>query len=133
MIVNAYEAEVISQKTSLSLDDLRGMIDILVITRGKHGSTIYTNGNATEVEAFPAVNNDPTGGGDAFRAGFVTGLLHGWSLDLAAQVGSLCASYCIENVGTQSHRFTVGEFIGRFRTEYDDEGALDVLLSLAKS
>ncbi|PJF21968.1 MAG: carbohydrate kinase family protein [Phototrophicales bacterium] len=133
MIVNAYEAEVISQKTGLSLDDLRDMIDILVITRGKHGSTIYTNGHVTDVKAFPAVNNDPTGGGDAFRAGFVTGLLHNWSLELAAQVGSLCASYCIEQIGTQSHKFTIGEFIGRFRTEYDDNGALDVLLSLAKS
>lgn len=133
MIVNGYEAEVISQKTGKSLDQLRAELAILVITHGKKGSTVYDNRNGdmkvTEVAAFPAVNRDPTGGGDAFRAGFVYGLMNDIPLDVAAQIGSLCASYAIENIGTQAHHFTPRAFVERFRTEYDDEGLLDNLIN----
>ncbi|MBZ0291905.1 MAG: carbohydrate kinase family protein [Anaerolineae bacterium] len=134
MIVNAYEAEIICSKTGKTMDDLRREIDILVITRGKEGSTIYLNGDVIKIGAFP-VNGikDPTGAGDAFRGGFLRGLAAGWDLDLCAQVGSLCASYVLEHVGTQNHRFTTNQFVERFRSYYDDEGQLDVLLETAAS
>ena len=128
MIVNAYEAEVICKKTGQTLDDLRRQIEVLVITQGKRGSHIYLHGERTEVPAFPAETiKDPTGGGDAFRAGFIRGIAVNWPLTLAAQVGSLCATYALEQVGTQSHHFTVPQFIERFRSEYADDGLLDRL------
>ncbi len=129
MIVNAYEAEIICNKTSQTLDDLRRVIDILVITQGKDGCTIYLNGEKSKINAFP-VNEikDPTGAGDAFRGGFLRGIAAGWPLELCAQTGSLCASYVLEQVGTQNHHFTIPEFIARFRTEYDDKGLLEALL-----
>ncbi|MFW5748734.1 MAG: PfkB family carbohydrate kinase, partial [Chloroflexota bacterium] len=71
---------------------------------------------------------DPTGGGDAYRAGFIYGLVNDLPLDVAAQLGSLCATYAIEHIGTQSHRYTTGEFVTRYRTVYDDMGILDPLL-----
>jgi adenosine kinase len=130
MVVNGYEAEVICKKTEMSMEDLRRAIDILVITRGKHGSTIYTNGDVTEISAFPLAHvKDPTGGGDAFRAGLIRGLAAELPLELCAQMGSLCAAYALEHVGTQNHRFTVSEFVSRFRTHFDDKGKLDQLLN----
>ncbi len=129
MVVNGYESEVIFEKTGLTLADLRKEIEILIITRGKQGSHIYTNGDVIEIPAFPArMIKDPTGGGDAYRAGFLCGLAHGIPLDVAGMMGSLSATYVLENVGTQSHKFTIEEFISRYRLHFDDNGVLDRLL-----
>jgi len=130
MVVNAYEASVISEKTGLSLDDLRETIDILIITKGEDGSKIYTNGDILEVEAFaPTEIKDPTGAGDAYRAGLLAGIIKGLPLSLSAQVGALCATYALEFVGTQNHNFTVEDFVTRFRENANDGGQLDILLS----
>ncbi len=134
MIVNAYEVEMICKKTGQTPEELRRKLDILVVTHGKDGCRIYTNGDAVSVPAFPAhVIKDPTGGGDAFRAGFIRGIAAGWPLVQAAQIGSLCATYVLEHVGPQSHRFTVLEFIERYRSVYDDAGLLDSLLHPAQA
>jgi adenosine kinase len=132
LIVNAYEAEVMCKKTGQTLDDLRRNFEILVITRGARGAQIYHRGDLTEVSAFPVEEiKDPTGAGDAFRAGFLRGLAAGWPLQLCAQIGSLCASYVLEHVGTQNHTFTLPEFVARFRQHADDDGLLDALLEPA--
>jgi adenosine kinase len=129
MVVNAYEAEMICNKTGLTLDDLRREINILVITQGKNGSHIYADGERIEVPIVPVeAIKDPTGVGDAYRAGLLCGLAHGWSLKLAGEVGALCAAYVLEQVGTQSHRFTIPEFVARFRQHFDDQGQLAHLL-----
>ncbi len=134
LVVNAYESEIICKKTEQTLDDLRQKIEILVITQGKRGAHVYHKGELTEVGAFPAKEiKDPTGGGDAFRAGLVRGIAAGWPLKLAAQVGSLCATYALERVGTQNHHFSVADFIQRFRTVLDDEGHLDSLLAAVQA
>lgn len=131
MIVNAYEAEIIMKKSGLTLDDLRSMIDILVITQGKNGSHIYQGAQMLDVPVFPVPDEcikDPTGVGDAYRAGFIRGLISGWDLELCGVVGSLCAAYVLEQIGTQSHQFTPADFVERFRSEYDDRGVLDGLI-----
>jgi adenosine kinase len=130
MIVNAYEAEIIGSKTGQSIDDMRKQIEILVITQGPRGSHIYIGDERIEVESFPTDKIvDPTGAGDAYRAGLLRGLTAGVSLDIAGQMGALCATYVLEQVGTQNHRFTVPEFIARFRTHFDDRGELDKLMT----
>jgi adenosine kinase len=134
MIINQYESNMVMQKTGLSLSDLREMIDLLVITHGADGSEIYTNGDIIQVDAFPPESIvDPTGAGDAYRAGFITGLSKGLPLDLCGAMGALCATYVLEHIGTQRHSFTVSEFIARFRTHYDDEGQLDMLRGAARA
>jgi adenosine kinase len=129
MVVNAYEAEMICSKTGQTLDDLRKAIEILVITQGKRGSHIYTNGDRVDVPAFPTNQIvDPTGAGDAYRAGLLRGIVAGWPFHLSALVGALCATYVLEQNGTQNHFFSIPEFIARFRAEFNDDGLLDTLL-----
>lgn len=130
LVVNAYEAEVILKKTGLEMHELRAQVDVLIITQGKKGADIYEGNRLTHVGVFDTDTiKDPTGVGDAFRAGLLRGVAAGWSWELSAQVGSLCAAYALEHVGTQSHHFTVSEFIARFRTQYQDNGQLDQMLS----
>lgn len=130
MIVNAYEAEIICQKTHKSIDDIRQIVELLVITQGARGSHIYTHTEQVEVPVFPTEKiKDPTGVGDAFRAGLIYGLVKGWPLLLAGEVGSLCATYVLEQVGTQNHQIDPVEFVRRFRTHFDDKGLLDEMLS----
>ncbi|MBI5666551.1 MAG: carbohydrate kinase family protein [Chloroflexi bacterium] len=132
LVVNAYEAEIICKKTGQTLDDLRRTIEILVITQGARGSHIYHNGDLIEVPAFPTDHiKDPTGVGDAFRAGLVRGLVAGWPMKLAGLVGALCATYVLEQVGTQNHSYSLPDFVQRFRAHFDDEGRLDSLLEPA--
>lgn len=131
LVCNAYEAQVIGKKTGMSLDDIRQTVEILVITNGKHGSTMYHGDEIIEAPVFPEVEiNDPTGVGDAFRAGLLRGILGGWSMRTCMLSGALCATYALEQVGTQSHHFTPEAFVERFRTSFDDAGALDDLIAL---
>jgi adenosine kinase len=129
MVVNAYEAELITSKTGLSLDDLRDSVEILGITHGGSGSHIYQNGDLIEVPVFPIDEiKDPTGAGDAYRAGLLRGMAAGFPLKLAGEMGALVAAYVLEQTGTQNHHFTIHEFVNRFRTHFSDNGLLDKLL-----
>ncbi len=129
VVVNVYEASVIYEKTGLSLADLRDQAEIVVITESEKGSKIYQADDAIAVEAFPPTGiADPTGAGDAYRAGFILGLAKGLPLKLCAQIGALSATYALEVVGTQNHNFTLTAFVERFRRLVDDRGLLDCLL-----
>lgn len=130
VVVNIYEASVIYEKTGYSLADLREQAEIVVITESENGSTIYRGADRIEVEAFPPCSiADPTGAGDAYRAGFILGLSKRLPLKLCAQVGALSATYALEVVGTQNHSFALADFVARFRSLADDRGRLDCLLA----
>jgi len=117
MVVNQYESSVICEKAGMTLDELRTAVNLLVITHGEHGSHIYTNGEIIEVSAFaPTEIKDPTGAGDAFRAGFFAGLARDLPLEIAGEIGALCATYALEYVGPQGHRYTLKEFIARYES-----------------
>ena len=129
IVVNIYEASVIYEKTGLALEDLRELVDIVVITASEKGSKLYRNGETIEVAAFaPGQIADPTGAGDAYRAGLILGMSKDFPLKLSAQIGALSATYALEVVGTQNHTFTIAEFVARFRRLADDSGLLDCLL-----
>ena len=129
LVVNIYEASVVYEKTGMSLDDLRARVEVLVITASEHGSTIYARDETIEVRAIaPKHIADPTGAGDAYRAGFLLGLSKDMPLKLAAEIGALSATYALECVGTQNHNFSPAEFVARFRSGADDRGLLDQLL-----
>jgi adenosine kinase len=101
----------------------------MVVTRGERGATIYTNGEEVNVPVVPPLEIlDPTGVGDAFRGGFVRGVSLGLEWLICGQMGALAAAYCLEQRGTQNHRYTRQEFVNRFRQHFDDQGALDTLL-----
>jgi adenosine kinase len=131
LIVNEYEWGLLTNKTGLSILEALKHVKVLIRTLGKKGAEIHADGTSYFIPVFPVADEDiadPTGVGDAFRAGILCGMVHGWSWDVTGRVASLCAAYALEKVGTQSHRFTAQAFVNRYRTEFDDNGALDSLL-----
>jgi len=129
LFCNDYEFGLISKKTGWSLDQILSHVKVLVITRGKDGADLYSDGNAVHIPTVPEEEVvDPTGVGDAFRGGFLAGYSHGFDWKLCGEIGSLSAVYCLEQRGTQNHSYTRENFVQRFRNHFDDGGKLDVLL-----
>ncbi|HYN88993.1 MAG TPA: carbohydrate kinase family protein [Ardenticatenaceae bacterium] len=116
LVVNDYELGLIEKKTGLSSWELRALVPTLVVTRGEHGSIIVSDGTVYEIPvAPPSEIADPTGVGDAYRAGFIKGYLHDADWETCGRLGALAATYCLEQVGTQNHTFTPDQFLARFR------------------
>ncbi len=128
LIVNQYEWGMIVNKTGMTREDVLQHVKVLVITHGKRGAEIYTDGQHYDIPLFPVPDHeiaDPTGVGDTFRAGILKGMAAGWNWNVTGQVAALCSAYVLENVGTQEHHYTTDEFVTRFRTAFDDGGVLD--------
>ena len=129
LFCNDYEFDLISKKTGRDLKETLKHVQVLVITRGKEGANLYTDGQEHFIPTVPEREIvDPTGVGDAFRAGFLAAYGRGWDWTLCGEVGSLAAVYCLEARGPQSHKFTRAEFVRRFRRHFEDGGRLDELL-----
>lgn len=120
VLVNDYEFAVFREKTGLSERDLLELARIWVVTLGERGSRILVQGGSRiEVPAAPVREvKDPTGAGDAYRAGFVAGLLRGLDLATCGRMGSVSAVHAVERYGTQAHHFTREEFAQRYRESY---------------
>ena len=130
LFCNDYEFGLISKKTGWSLDQVLDHVNNLVITRGKDGADLYSGTDAVHIPTVPEDEIvDPTGVGDAFRGGFLTGYSRGFDWKLCGEIGSLAAVYCLEQRGPQSHNYSRTEFVTRFRRHFDDRGKLDELLS----
>ena len=126
LICNEYEWEMIAKKTGLVREDVVRQGKTLLVTHGSDGSHIYSGGEHVTVPVFPVTTiADPTGVGDAYRAGLMKGLACGFGWELCGQIGSLAAAYALEHIGPQSHSYTLPDFVARFRTVFDDQGALD--------
>ena len=111
LISNDYELELIMSKTGLGTEGLLERTKAIVTTLGEKGSHICTPECEIDIPAIkPAKVLDPTGAGDAYRAGFIKGLIHGKDIELCAIMGSVCASFAIESYGTQDYSFTPREF-----------------------
>src|SRR6266540_3125182 len=129
LFCNDYEFGLISKKTGWSLDQILEHVRTLVITRGKDGADLYSGTHAVHIPTVPEDEIvDPTGVGDAFRAGFLAGYSRGFDWKLCGEIGSLAAVYCLEQRGPQSHAYTREVFVNRFRRHFDDNGKLDKLL-----
>lgn len=116
LFCNDYEFGLISEKTDLGLDAILAKVKFLVITRGEHGADLYQAHHTYHVPAIqPERMADPTGVGDAFRGGFLTGYAHGLDLERCGQMGALAATYCMEEEGTQGHHFDPPAFKARFQ------------------
>jgi adenosine kinase len=119
VICNDYELELIRQKTTLGEQEILREAEILVVTRGEHGCTILTSAERFEVPAVaPHQIVDPTGVGDAFRAGFVKGLALEADLETCGRLGSVAATYALEHLGGTNHAFSWDEFVGRYEESF---------------
>jgi len=129
LIVNDYEAGLVENKLQKKLDDI---IDATIITRGERGCSIHLNNEQINIPAVKISKLvDPTGAGDAFRGGLLSGLskinprledLSIEELKIACQMGAVCGGYAVEHEGTQNHKFTIEEFKARYQKNY---GKLD--------
>ena len=129
---NEYEAALIEQKTGWSADDVLERVGTRVTTLGARGSRIERAGEASiEVGVARELRKaDPTGVGDAFRAGFLAGLSWDLSHERCAEIGSMLATYVVETIGTQEYELTHQEFVQRLAQAYGERSAAEVAAHL---
>jgi adenosine kinase len=113
--VNDYEAQLMQERTGWTREDIARHVDALIVTRGAEGSLIYTGDQVREIPAAtPTALKDPTGCGDAYRAGLLYGLMHGLDWDTTGRMASLLGAIKIAHAGTQNHHFTRETFAARY-------------------
>jgi adenosine kinase len=120
VICNDYEFELLRQKTGFGEVDVLANAEVLIITRGENGSSVYTaSGARADIPAVPPHRIvDPTGVGDAFRGGLMKGMALGLPYDVCARMGSVAATYALEHLGGQSHSYTWNEFGRRYEEHF---------------
>ncbi len=119
LTLNDYEAELMQQRTGKSPHELADYVEAVIITLGARGSHIYTKTKRYEIPAAkPHSLQDPTGCGDAYRAGLLHGLTTGADWETTGRMASLMGAIKIEHHGTQNHRFTRPEFETRFKENF---------------
>jgi len=117
LIVNDYELELVMSKTGLAKKDLLGMSGTIITTLGADGSQISTPGGEIKIPVVkPSRVEDPTGAGDSYRGGLISGLVCGKDILQSSRMGSVCASFAVECYGTQDYSFTMEEFNKRLET-----------------
>ncbi|MFL5760366.1 MAG: carbohydrate kinase family protein [Thermomicrobiales bacterium] len=120
-ISNDYEYAMLEQKIGRTADQLTDEVELLVITYGENGSELRRGGEVARIQATRIHRvSDPTGAGDAYRAGLIKGILISDDLQIAGQLASVVAAYAIEQHGTQEHTFTPEDFIDRFNANYPE-------------
>jgi len=125
VIGNDYELALIEQKTGFDRAALRARAAIIITTLGEDGALIEQGDQTFRIPVAPATAVvDPTGAGDAFRGGLLLGLTRGFSLEMAGRIGAQAATYAVEGLGTQVHRYTTAEFAARFAATYPEMPAL---------
>ena len=121
-VMNDYESQLMMNTTGESINSLAQHVDALVVTRGGEGSVVYTGSDKIEI---PTVNVDnavdPTGCGDAYRAGLLLGLQKGWDWQTSGRVGSLIGAIKLQQEGTQNHQFSMDTFREQYSLNFGTE------------
>ena len=119
LVANAYELEMIVNRTGQSRQQLADAVDHIVVTKGEHGADLITGGDTASIPGVPADRVvDPTGAGDAFRGGLIKGLVQGETLGRAVQMGNVCGHFAVQTQGTQAYSFTAEQFSATLETHY---------------
>ena len=117
--VNDYEWQMMKEKTGLSKKEITEKVEALIVTRGGEGSHIYTKEGLIEVPIVePESISDPTGCGDAYRAGLLYGLVNNMDIEIAGKIASLMGSIKISSHGTQNHTFTIDKFMSQLESKF---------------
>jgi adenosine kinase len=121
LISNDYELEIIMKITGMNKTDLLSLTDSIVTTLGEKGSLISTSESDEHIPSIRVERVvDPTGAGDAYRAGLLKGIVAGKDMQTAARLGSVAAAYAIEKYGTQEHHFLYDDFLERYRSNFGE-------------
>jgi len=129
LILNDYEYGILQKKTGLSEKQILERAATIVVTLGQDGSRIVTRDQVFEIPvAQPDAVLEPTGVGDAYRAGLIKGLVHGYPWPVTGRIGALAAAYVIEHPGPQPKPYTLEAFVGRYRANFGDTPELVDLL-----
>jgi adenosine kinase len=121
LFANDYEFGLINAKTGWDESQLLEKVPVVVVTYGEKGSRVLTKDVEYKIAAAPVAEaKDPTGAGDAYRAGFIAGWSKKVSPEGCAKIGSAVAAYAVETYGTQSHRFTIAELAARHESAYGE-------------
>jgi len=116
---NDYEIELLIDRTGLSLDEIAGRLEALIVTRGEKGSEIYTGGKRIDIPAVAAeAVLDPTGCGDAYRAGLLFGITHDLNWETTGRLASLLGAIKIAHKGGQNHTFDRAGIADRFEAAF---------------
>jgi adenosine kinase len=128
LFTNEYEAALTEQKTGWSATDIADRVECRITTLGSAGARVERQGSDPITVTCPRENSvvDPTGVGDAFRAGFLAGLAWELSDERCAQLGSMLATYVIETVGTQEYRFDIDHARTRLMDAYGEQAAEEI-------
>jgi adenosine kinase len=119
VVVNDYEFQVLQERTGMNAQDIANRVEALIVTRGGDGSTVITRGEETTVSAVVAdAIKDPTGCGDAYRAGLIHGLLNDLDLVTTCRIGSVMGAIKIAHQGPQNHTPAMAEIEQRFFEAY---------------
>jgi adenosine kinase len=116
LISSDYELDLIMKKTGLSKEALLERVRTIIMTKGEQGSQVFTPDGEISIPAAKAkIVQDPTGAGDSYRGGLLSGLIHGKDIEESARMGSVCASFSVECHGTQDYTFSPEEFNERLK------------------
>ena len=117
--VNDYELQLMQERTGMSPHEIAERVQALIVTLGGEGSHIYTEQQRIDIPAAPVARlNDPTGCGDAYRAGLLFGLMNQLDWETTGRIAALMGAIKIEHHGTQNHSFTLDEFRNRYLTSF---------------
>jgi adenosine kinase len=129
LIVNEYEYSILQKKTGLDEGALLECVEVLIVTLGDRGSRIVTDGRETHIPvARPHAVLEPTGVGDAYRAGLLVGLVRRFPWPVTGRIAALAAAYVIEHPGPQPQPYTLEAFAERYRENFDRTPELEELL-----
>ncbi len=119
LVANDYEFQLIQERTGMNKQQVAEQLDALIITRGGDGSTLVTRNREEHIEAVkPTAVLDPTGCGDAYRAGLIYGLLNNLDLVTSCRIGSVMGAFKIAVQGPQNHAPTLDEIVNRFKKAF---------------
>lgn len=117
--VNDYECQLMQDRTGMSAEEIAGDLEALIVTRGAEGSYIYTADGRIDIPAAkPEAIKDPTGCGDAYRAGLLFGLMNGLGWETTGRLAALLGAIKIAHQGTQNHRFTRADIVSQYQEQF---------------
>ena len=123
--VNDYESQMLQERTGWSAEEIADHLEALIVTRGAEGSYIYTGGERLDIPAAtPEAIKDPTGCGDAYRAGLLFGLMNDLDWASTGRLAALLGAIKVASLGTQNHHFTRSEIVAEYAKQFD--GTLDI-------